>query len=844
MKKIIQFIALIIFGFTCNAQPGSVDMSFNPGDSGNGNGDGIRSGSILATQLQNDGKIIIAGNYSFYNGSSTTKVNRLYSDGKLDTSFVTQLFSTSYISSVSIQSDGKILIGGAFRFNNVSAPRHIIARLNNDGSLDTSFNLNSQSNNWVYSTAIQSDGKIIIVGDFTTYNGITINRIARLNIDGTLDNTFNSGSGSNNKINTVAIQTDGKIVIGGTFTSYNGTTVNRIARLNIDGSLDNTFNTSSGFNGTINKVAIQTNGKIYTGGGFTTYNGTTVNRIARLNIDGSLDNTFNNGSGSNSTIETAAIQTDGKIIIGGGGFITYNGTTVNRIARLNIDGSLDNTFNNGSVVNGPINSVSIQTDGKIIVGGSVRKGISRLNNNGTIDTTFNSGTGANDDVYTSLIQPNGKILVAGRFFSYNNADCSGIVRVNSDGSTDNAFETDLFNSIQCLALQNDGKIILGGGFIYFGKKGIVRLNSDGSLDNSFNISGTGLSQIGPNIVNTIAIQDDGKIIIGGQFTSYNGVSCNNIARLNNDGTFDISFNLGNGIIYDAAPENSGVYIIAIQDDGKIIIGGQFSSYNGVSCNNIARLNNDGTFDVSFNIGNGVVLDVAPELGIVSNVTIQDNGKIIIGGSFSSYNGIYCRGILRLNNDGNLDSSFNFNINTAFGNYSTLNLINSAIQNDAKIIIVGDFYDSINNTTNHNILRLNSDGTIDTTFNSGIGCNGVIYNTSIQSDGKIIIGGFFTSYNGTGRNRIARINGDNTLETSIVEKNSIVIYPNPVNNLLQIQTPNNTTITSSKIIDISGKLIIEQKTNSNTVNTETLSKGFYILEVISGKDKFVSKFIKE
>jgi uncharacterized delta-60 repeat protein len=713
--------------------------------------------------------------------------------------------------------------------------------------------LNSQPNNWVYSTAIQSDGKIVIGGTFTSYNGITINRIARLNIDGTLDNTFNSGSGSNNKINTVAIQSDGKIVIGGTFTSYNGTTVNRIARLNIDGSLDNSFNTSSGFNSTINKVAIQTDGKIVIGGTFTSYNSTTINRIARLNIDGTLDNNFNTGSGFNVSINTIAIQSDGKIVIGAsnGQSSTFNGTTIKGISRLNIDGTLDNTFNSGSGVNfsgvtvsGEVKTLAFQTDGKIIVGGAVRKGISRLNNNGTIDTTFNIGTGANDAVYTSLIQPNGKILVAGRFFSYNNADCSGIVRVNNDGSTDNAFETDAFNSIECLALQNDGKIIVGGYFIYFGKKGIVRLNSDGSLDNSFNISGTGLSQIISNNVNTIAIQDDGKIIIGGQFSSYNGVSCNNIARLNNDGTFDISFNLGNGIIYDAAPENSFVYNIAIQDDGKIIIGGQFSSYNGVSCNNIARLNNDGTFDVSFNIGNGIVLDVAPEFGFVSTITIQDDGKIIIGGNFSSYNGIYCRGILRLNNDGTLDSSFNFNINTAFGNYSSLNLINSAIQNNAKIIIVGDFYDSINNITNHNILRLNPDGTIDTTFNSGIGCNNIIYNTSIQSDGKIIIGGDFTSYDGIGRNRIARINGDNALETSNIEKNSIVIYPNPVTNLLQIQTSNNTSITSSKILDLSGKVIIEQKENCNTLNTETLSKGFYILEVCSDRDKFTSKFIKE
>jgi uncharacterized delta-60 repeat protein len=850
MKKIIQFIVLIIFSFYCNAQPGSIDLSFNPEDIGYGNGDGFLGGNVLATQLQNDGKIIIASSAYSYNDTYISDVIRLNTDGKLDTSFVTELFTTSFIATLSIQSDGKIIIGGRFLFNNVSAPRHIIARLNNDGSLDTSFNLNSQSNNYVYSTAIQTDGKIIIVGDFTTYNGITINRIARLNIDGTLDDTFNSGSGSNNKINTVAIQTDGKIFIGGTFTSYNGTTVNRIARLNIDGSLDNTFDTSSGFNGTINKVAIQTNGKIYTGGSFTTYNGTTVNRIARLNIDGSLDNTFNNGSGSNSTIETAAIQTDGKIIIGGGGFITYNGTTVNRIARLNIDGSLDNTFNNGSVVNGPINSVSIQTDEKIIVGGALSRGLSRLNNNGTIDTNFNIGTGANSEVLTSLIQPNGKILIAGQFSSYNNADYSGIVRINNDGSSDNTFFNNHYmDQIWSLAMQNDGKIIVGGFFTYYSgniiKRGIVRLNSDGSLDNTFNMNGTGLSNINNNYdgVTGLTIQNDGKIIIGGLFSSYNGVSCNNIARLNSDGTLDLSFNSGNGIAIDGDPLYSIVKTIAIQNDGKIIIGGSFNTYNGIYCGGIARLNSDGTFDLSFNSGNGIDWNGDISSSLVNTIAIQNDGKIIIVGQFYYFNGISCKSIARLNSDGTFDSLFNFNLNTAFDNYS-VGLKDLAIQNNGKIIIVGDFYNTINFINNGNIVRLNPDGTIDSTFNSGIGCNSAIDSTSIQNDGKIIIGGNFTSYNGTGRNRIARINGDNALETSNIEKNSIVIYPNPVTNLLQIQTSNNTSITSSKILDLSGKVIIEQKENCNTLNTETLSKGFYILEVCSDRDKFTSKFIKE
>jgi uncharacterized delta-60 repeat protein len=848
MKRIIHFITLIIFGFTCNAQPGTVDMSFNPGDIGNDNGDGIDgySGSeVNATKIQNDGKIVIGGyDYYFYNGTAVKTITRLNADGKLDTSFVPSFLTSGYIMTIFIQSDGKIIIGGRFRINNETTFKYL-ARLNNDGSLDTSFNLTHQANNDIYSIAIQNDGRIIVVGRFTSYNGFVTNRIARLNSDGTLDNTFNIGSGANNEIRTLTIQADGKIIIGGYFTAYNGININRIARLNSDGTLDNTFNIGSGPNGIISTLDIQVDGKIVIGGNFTAYNGININRIARLNSDGTLDNTFNIGSGPNGIISTLDIQDDGKIVIGGN-FSTFNGTTIYRIARLNIDGALDNTFINNRLFDGsPINvvkSIAIQADGKIIVGGTRsliddgRKNILRLDNNSALDTTFNIGTGASSFVSTSFIQNNGKILIGGSFESYNNTACNGIVRVNNDGSIDNTFNNqDIFSKTYCIATQIDDKIILGGGLGYFNqsvfKEGLARLNFDGSLDTSFNISGLGLknsySQV---LVYNIAIQNDGKIIVVGQFTSYNGVPCNNIVRLNSDGTFDNTFIVDSIIISDTA-----ILSLAIQNDGRIIIGGLFTSYNGISCNNIARLNNDGSFDYNFNSGLGAT-------GGIKNIEFQIDGKIIVGG-LSSYNGISCKGIARLNSDGTIDSSFNSNLNTTFGNYN-VELRDLAIQNNGKIIIVGNFYNTINFINNYNIARLNSDGTIDSTFNSGIGCNSYIVSASIQNDGKIIIGGGFRTCNGTGRNRIARINGDNALETFNIEKNSIVIYPNPVTNLLQIQTSNNTSITSSKILDLSGKVIIEQKENCNKLNTETLSKGFYILEVFSDRDKFTSKFIKE
>jgi uncharacterized delta-60 repeat protein len=185
------------------------------------------------------------------------------------------------------------------------------------GANDATFNPGSGANSIVGTTTIQDDGKILIGGFFTTYNGATANYIARLNNNGTIDPAFNLGTGANNAVFATPIQDDGKIIIAGSFTTYNGIPRNYIARLNSDGLLDTTFNPGTGASSGIRSACILSSGKIIIGGGFTTYNGTTANRIARLNTNGTIDSTFITGTGANNTILTTAIQSDGKIIIGG-----------------------------------------------------------------------------------------------------------------------------------------------------------------------------------------------------------------------------------------------------------------------------------------------------------------------------------------------------------------------------------------------------------------------------------------------------------------------------------------------------------------------------------------------
>jgi len=237
--------------------------------------------------------------------------------------------------------------------------------------LDTDFTENSGGaglNNTVSSLVIQSDDKIVMVGGFTTQSGVSANRIARFNADGTSDTTFstNIGTGLSGTVRSLAIQSDGKIVAGGDFTTQNGTTANRIARFNADGTPDTTFRTNigTGLGSTVNSFAIQPDDKIVVGGNFTTQNGTTANYIARFNADGTPDITFstNIGIGLGYRTYSLAIQSDGKILAGGD-FTTQNGTTANRIARFNSDGTPDTIFstNIGTGLGATVYSLAIQS---------------------------------------------------------------------------------------------------------------------------------------------------------------------------------------------------------------------------------------------------------------------------------------------------------------------------------------------------------------------------------------------------------------------------------------------------------------------------------------------------
>jgi uncharacterized delta-60 repeat protein len=719
--------------------PGALDTGFDPGSGANS--------TVQAVAVQPDGKVLIGGHFTQVNGVARNHIARLNGDGSLDT-FKLHIGANGDVKAIAVQPDGKILIAGDFTEVDC-ADRNHIARLHADGSLDTSFNPGDGLDGSVEDLALQPDGKVLVGGHFTQVDGVACNYIARLNADGSLDASFDPGDGPNGPVETLALQSNGKVLIGGQFTQIDGFTVNRIARLDENGVLDMTFIPGAGADDTVYAIAVQPDGKVLVGGNFihVYYVDSGGERIARLDADGSLDGSFSLAAEANNMVRAIALQADGKIIIGGW-FTQVNGEERNRIARLNKDGSLDASFNPGDGPSLAVEAVAAYPYGKAIIGGyftevngEEHNHIARLNTDGSLDTGFSAD--ADDSVRAVAVQPNGKVIIGGLFTQVDGEEHLHITRLNADGSLDTGFNASANGAVFAVAVQPDGKILIGGSFTQVNgveRRLVARLNADGSLDASFSAAWEA-----SGIMYAVALQPDGKVVVGGHFTytPRRGGPFNNVARFNADGSLDFLFH---PIIEASYP----VYAVAVGGQGyrrstKILIGGMFTQVNGETRNHIARLNENGSLDTDFDPGDG---PSGPPWAIV----VQPDGKVLIGGEFMTVDGAGFKRIARLNADGSLDTTFS----TQGVNGSVYAI---ALQSDGNILIGGSFT-WVNDAYvyRNRIARLWASGSLDLSFNTTTGANGIVWAVATQPDGKVVIGGEFTEVDGQPRNHVARLNG--------------------------------------------------------------------------------------
>ncbi|MDI1243701.1 MAG: delta-60 repeat domain-containing protein, partial [bacterium] len=368
---------------------------------------------------------------------------------------------------------------------------------------------------------------------------------------------------------------------------------------------------------------------------------------------------------------------------------------------------------------------------------------------GDVDLSFNTGniqpTDSSGSIRTIAVQPDGKIIIGGFFITIDGSRRDKIARLNANGSTDTSFNSPIMafppsnsGGVKAIAVQPDGKILVGGSFLVNDVQvALVRLNADGSRDSSF------APDVGNTSVDAIVLQSDGKILVGGTFGRVNGTFCSGIARLNSDGSLDSALGSIGGIA-------NFVTTIALQPDGKILLGGNFFVV-GTSplMNNVARLNSDGTLDTTFNVGSGPT-------NSVFSVAVQSNGKTLVGGTFTSFNGTAQIGLVRLNSNGSIDPSFITGATS--GGASGI-----VLQPDGKIAFVGSFTLNDGTVVRRGFGRLNTDGSIDSFYPSngiGIGTDSAgIFAIALQTDTKVLIGGGFTTVAGVARTNIARLLND-------------------------------------------------------------------------------------
>lgn len=342
---------------------GAIDATFSPGGwSPLGTLDQVES---IATQA--DGKMIVG-----YAGGGGAWVARVSADGVADPSWTEAVMTGSHIRDLAIQADGKVVVVGDFTQVN-GATHYGVARLNTDGTLDASYSPNP---NTAVSRAVvlQSDGKAIITGWFSSFGGVVRPTIARLNTDGTLDTSFGVGGtaiqtgGVALGAAALAIQANGKIIIGGDFTAARGVSVNALARLNADGSLDNTFSASAPAGADVESIAIDGSGNLLVGGTFATMAGRGTVNIARLGPNGGGDATWALG-GPDASVDAIGIDVNGRVVAGGS-FLNVSSAPATHLARFTTAGVRDASFTAAATINNPVMDLEVQPTANVVIGGA------------------------------------------------------------------------------------------------------------------------------------------------------------------------------------------------------------------------------------------------------------------------------------------------------------------------------------------------------------------------------------------------------------------------------------------------------------------------------------------
>lgn len=828
--------------------------------------------------------------------------------GRIATSSLDSSRFNDYVTDIVPVSNNKTIVVGNFSsYNGVIAKG--ILRFTEEMTLDNSFYSATGFNNVVHKAAIQTDGKVIAVGEFSSFSAQPRNGIVRLNPDGDIDLTFSIGTGFDDVVYDVSIQSDGKIIAVGQFDSYNGNPCGRVARLNADGSFDATFNCTPGFSGGPRILQIDSNDRLTIAGFFSSYNGQDSNNIIRLTTDGSWDSEFNVGSGFSSSIQAMEFDVNGKLLVAGP-FTSYNNDLVKGIVRLTDTGDMDASFVTGEglvagvgVAPGQIHSMSPTSDGGVIILGEFSSyqgipvaGITKIHMDGSLDMNFRkssgfTASGTYPDAYDCLMMPNGTYMIGGRFTEVSDVKRNHIAVMDANGYiTDDMNLHWGFNTsavVHCSMMRGDDRLLIGGTFTHFNSRkyaGLIQLTLEGAIDTSF----IKYPIISSGMVRSFALQPGGELIIAGTFTQVQGQNQAGIARLDVNGNLDPTLSVGEGVGFSGTIKN-----IVVQPSGKIVMAGDFTSYDGITVGHIVRVNSIGILDNTFTAGSGF------SAGVNSLIELS-NEKLLAAGSFSSFNGVIAYRMQLLSANGVIDETFDigngpsseivqviespegdifclfgFSGNPLFAGDpvgtvfkisatgalitdftsdimdfgSTVSMIRTA---DGGIVVGGHFGDWNGNFNYSHIVKLTPTGSLDLNFNPGSGVNSSNFSTTINTftsfpDNRLFCGGKFQMFDGYVTESIICL--ISSLTTSVEESQNVssvfTVFPNPCQDQISIKLNDSVSVNRISVYDASGRLVFSSNVNQGmlTVSTSEWPVGYYMVHAEHNNAVVKSSFAK-
>jgi uncharacterized delta-60 repeat protein len=669
---------------------------------------------------------------------------------------------------MTVQADGKLLIGGYFTGGvlgiNDPVTKPGIARLNTDGSQDLTFDPGTGVDGAVEVIVVQPDGKILVGGTFLQFDGAPRKGIARLNPDGSLDGSFNVGSGATGTVLEIAVQLDGRILLGGSFTSFDGTPAVRIVRLLSTGAVDPTFATGTGFDGLVRAIAVQADGNVLVGGHFTHYQGTGRNYLARLSSTGVLDAFYNDNTlmvGPGGALFDIVVGNAGSAFISGT-FNTYNGTEVGSDPiKLDVNGAWISTFHISELVGTSRLFYHAASNRLSCMGGL---GITHAVNG-------NTGTGGygyfnylydwyyriNCSFFITYWQ-NGTVGPNGEVYRLDPIHL-GILRLNNDLTLDPDFHINrglgYFNGGYGMTMDDLGQVTIAGrvdnlntlpAFNGQYQPNAYRLTSEGEFDPSFTMA----YGFEGKITDVISMGSDKVVMAGpltltcapGSFASY--VNCPLL--MVDQGSGDLTPLVPGGCSSGVDDEIKDMLRC---NSGQLLYAGQYDC--GGAPKDIGRFSAAGVWDGAY-----ITTDLGPTNELPECLAEAPDGKVYVAGNFTNANGSSRNRIVRLLVNGGVDPTFD-----PLGGFNG-RVRDMVVNPDGTVVCIGDFT-SYRGLPAPKITKLLPNGAPDPSFTPGTGISNTPIRILRYPDGRLVIGGAIPMYDGTIVNGIVCINADGTID---------------------------------------------------------------------------------